>query len=233
MVAVVVLVGLGVWWVGPNLVNLAVFDSSRDKPYVLVDFVRSQSEDVYQARYLQPLAGLLASEGGELLGAYRLAHLVEGSVEDEWAYLNRLQVPRAQDLAQVMTSSPYRLMRDDIPGLHSVQLGSYELPVSNWRPALVVWLVERRTDSLIDPLTSITAALGSSDGRIVWDAPVSALADGMSWNRILVVDFAAQSSAFAWLRHIDMETSRALANARVKRLALAVYVREPGLRVRE
>lgn len=226
MVAVVVLVGLGVWWVGPNLVNLALFDAQRDEPYAIVDFVRSDSEDVYQARYVQPLAGLLASEGGELLGAYRLAHLLEGSVEDEWAFLNRLQVPQAQDLVQVMTSSPYRLMRDNIPELDSVQLGSYQIPVPKWRQVLVIWLVERREDALVDPLTSITAELSVGDGRVVWEAPVSALTDSMTWNHILVVDFAAESEAFEWLRDMDMETARALANAQAKRLALAVYARE-------
>ena len=225
MVVVVTLVGTGLLWVGPQLINLAFFDAQRDQPYYLIDFVRGQPQEVYTARYQQPLAGLLASESGELLAGYHLSHLVEGELADEWAYVNRLRMEHARDLVQVMTSSPYRLMREHTQGLENAQLGSYVEAQAQWRDVLVVWLVQSRAGAPEHPLASVQAELEQGNGRVVWDAPASALNGGMSWNHVFVVDFASAPQAFTWLRQIEVQTARALANARADRLALAVYLR--------
>lgn len=240
LVATVVgLVALGVVWVGPTLVNLALFDNQRHQPYTLLSFTRGQPAEIYEVRYKQPMAGLIASEGGELLAGYRLSALLEGTHFDEWPYLNQLHVAHAQDLVQVMTSAPYRLLHGSFSGLQSAQLGSYDLPQTDWRRVVVIWLLETDQSSsgevtnskgiVGDPLDVVSAELSRGEGRIVWNASVTPLIGGMSWDRIYVVDFASEASAYAWLGYIEVGAARSLANARVRNLALAVYVRDPDL----
>ena len=223
---IIALVSAGVLWVGPELVNLALFDSQRHQPYALLSFTRGQSAEVYKVRYQQPLAGLIASESGELLAGYRLSALLEGATADEWDYLNQLQVGHARDLVQVMTSAPYRLIHNPTPAFQDMQIGSYKLPQNDWQSAVAVWLVETRGGSALDPLEAVVAQLKLGNGRVVWNTAVTPLEGEGTWDRIFVVDFATEVLAYAWLGDIEVETARSLANAEVRRLALAVYVRE-------
>jgi len=229
MGSLAVLAGIVTWWVGPNLVNLAVVDAQRDQPFTLFDFVRGPPAEVFAARYQRPMVGLMASEGGALVDDYRLEHLITGKRRDDWPYLTRLHMPRAADLVRVLTSSPYHVMVDLAPEFATLQVGSYAVPHPDWRPALVVWLVRNaQRNAGTDPLDPVLDILSRGDGRLVWDTRVTIMSNDEHWQRIAVLDFPSVSAAMGWLRHSEVKTARAIANSRSSDLSLAVYRREQG-----
>ena len=71
LAAVGLIVAGVVWWLGPNLLHLALLNSQRTEPFTVLSFVRGLQDDVYAARYQHPFAALVASEGGVLLDDYR------------------------------------------------------------------------------------------------------------------------------------------------------------------
>ena len=220
------IVGGAVLWVGPQLVGLAVFDDQRDQPYMILDFARGGSSEIMRTRYEEPLTGLVASEGGVFAGRYTMSHLLEGTRADEWSRLNRFHMAQAQDIAKVMTSSPYRLLREQISGFEHMQIGDYVDTPPRWGTVLAVWLVENHEDTLEDPLAGISALLPLGSGRVVWDAAIDVLSQSDDWQRIFVVEFTDELQATKWLRHMDMVTARGIANAQARRMSLALYVKD-------
>jgi hypothetical protein len=214
-----------VWWIGPGMVNLALFDAQRNQPYTHLEFARGVEDEVFRARYEVPLAGLVASEQGVLVDSFELVHLLHGRTEDEWQSLSRLHMNQAKDLVQVMTSSPYRLMQQVDADLEVRALGSFAPPVDNWRPVLVVMLGQTPATALLDPLAPMTSLLALGSGRLAWDASLTAFHSDARWDRMVVLDFADTQQALAWLRHADVSTARALSNARCNNLTVAVYQR--------
>lgn len=212
------------YWVGPKLVDLAIFDPARDQPYLLLDFARGPDPDVYTARYQAPLSGLVASEGGVFLGGYQLSHLMTGRGEDVWPYLNHFHMARAQDVVQVMTASPFRLLQQHIPLVESTQLGGYLDAPPRWGEAVVVWLVERHRQGG-DPLQPIREVLALGPGTIAWDADIDNLSGAAGWQYLMVVEFASEQAAMSWLRHTEVATARSLVNGNSRQLAVAVYAR--------
>ena len=61
---------------------------------------------------------------------------------------------------------------------------------------------------------------------MIWDARLAAISEDVPWQRMGVVDFASEAQALAWLRRSEVATARAITNARVKNLALSVFVRD-------
>ncbi len=219
LVLVAVLVGGATLWMGPGLANLAFIDPNREASYTLVDFVRLEPAGALEARYHQPLAGLLASEGARLASRYRQLYLLEGRRADEWQQLSLVRLPRAQDLAQIMTSGPYRLINRSVTDIATLKLGSYEPAADQWRRGLVVW----RASSATDPFVMVRERLAATQGRIVWDSQVEVFEGDSRWNRVLIADFIDMQTALAWLRSREMETERAILNGNVADLSLAVY----------
>ena len=224
LLVVGLLIGGATYWMGPRLTHLAFVDSQRGEPFTVLDFVRVAPEQALTARYQHPLAGLFASEGGRLLADYRQVHVVEGRRSDEWQRLNVLHMVRAQDLAQIMTSEPYRLIQRGADKVESMKLGSYDTADGDWRSGLVVWAIDAE-DNAPDPFTGLREQIAESPGRLVWDTTTRPFEGDARWSRVLAVDFANVDAALAWLRTKAMETERALVNARVHNLSLAVYER--------
>ena len=224
LVVICLLVGGATFWMGPRLAHLAFIDARRGEPFTVLDFVRVSPEQALEARYQYPLAGLFASEGGRVLADYRQVHVVEGRRRDEWQRLNVLHMSRAQDLAQIMTSAPYRLLQRGADSVESMKLGSYDTASSDWRPGLVLWAAEVDADTR-DPFTSLRARVVDGPGRVVWDTQTQPFEGQARWSRVLAVDFASVDEALAWLRVKTMETERAVVNAGVRDLSLSVYER--------
>jgi uncharacterized protein (DUF1330 family) len=223
MLALVVVLGIGIWWLGPTLAHLAFVDARRDQAYVVVDLARPEDLDRHAARYGLPLIELVRSEEGELIGDYRLSHVMSGRVDDEWQRMQLYRFTAATDLVQVLTSTPYRVMFEQIEGTGSLKLGSFDLPKDAWRPAVVVWLVDQRDAGTLDPLRELVALAEGAEGRLVWDAQVDAVERPGTWNRVVVVDFPDTETALAWLRSDTAATERTLSRSRVEGLALLVF----------
>ncbi len=219
LLLVAVLVGGATMWMGPGLANIAFIDPNRESPYTLLDFVRLEPAAALDARYHQPLVGLLASEGARLTSRYRQIYLLEGRRADEWQELSLVHLPRAQDLAQIMTSGPYRLINRGTSDIATLKLGSYEPAVDQWRRGLIVW----RAVAADDPFVTLRERLAATQGRIVWDSRVEVFEGDSRWNRILIADFTDIKAALDWLRSREMETERAILNSNVEDLSLAVY----------
>ncbi len=227
-IAMVLIAGIA-WWMGPNLLHLALLNAQRDEPFTVLSFARGPEPQVYNSRFRTPLAALVASEGGALVDDYRLRHQLTGERRHTWQFLTRLQMQQARDVVQVVTGSPYRLMQQQVPGLQQHLLGSFQPAAANWRRVVVIWLLghsDSLTDGAEDPMTPIFEQLSAGSGRLVWDASLTAIAEDAPWQRVVVVDFAREIEALAWLRSMDVNTARAVTNARVRGLALGVFERE-------
>lgn len=217
--------GTAAWWIGPQVVHIALFDTQRSEPYLIMDFAQPAQDNaaaVLDSRYQQPLSGLIASEGGVKLGGYSLVQLLEGTRADEWSHLNNFHLSRAQDLAQIMTSSPYRLVtRSD--QIKSFTLGQYFAKPIRWRAGLVVWLVQASSEQNADPLAPVIATLETAQGRLVWDKIPHIYHQDNHWDRLLVMDFPSAELALAWIRQPDVATARVIASAKARRSMVAVY----------
>lgn len=224
--AALALILLAVFWVGMPIVNLALLDERRDEPYFYLEFARGAPTDVLQARYVQPLTGLVASEGGVHVGRYRLSHLLEGSRADEWPELNQFHMSRAQTVVPVVTSTPYRAFGRFTHGLVQFRAGQYLQKPPTWASAIAVWLIEEHLQADQDPLATIRQLAQQSTGDVVWDGPIQTLSMGQSWEHMFVVAFANGKQASAWLRSTEVATARKIANAQTRGLSLALYLRQ-------
>ena len=213
------------WWIGPQLVNIALFDDQRDQPYLLLDFAKTsgvQDEDYLLTHYQQPLTGLITSEGGVTVGSYTLVQLLEGTRADEWSHLNNFHLSRAQDIAQVMTSSPYRLIANS-GQVDNVTLGHFSAQPVRWRAGLVIWLVRNSENVAVDNLAPVLATLGGTHGQVVWDKAVHIYHREQDWDRLVVLDFPSAQDALSWMRDPEVATARVIAGAKTRRSMVAVY----------
>ncbi len=224
---IALIVGGVLWWIGPNLASLAFVDSRRDEPFVVAEFVRGAapaSTEQMGPRYLQPLQQFVASEGGVAKPYYRLQHLANGRSADEWSHALFYQVPEAQRVAQLMTSSPYALMRESVDELRQISLGTYsQSEYANWRPSILICLVVGRESVHIDPLDALLADVATSGGRVVLNAQVDVLNSQAQWERMVVVDFNSTKDAMSWLNRPDILTERDITNSANREFAILLY----------
>ncbi len=220
---IAVLVGGVLWWIGPNLASLAFYDSNRGQPYLVAEFV-SGAADQLQPRYLQPLRQLVLSEGGVPRPALQLRHVANGRSADEWQHVLFYRIPQAQDVAQVMTSSPYGLLQDLTEGLRGMRLGSYTLSeIDTWQPALVICLVVDRENTQVDPLAPLLAGVAVHGGRILLNAELDVLNSAARWQRMVLIDFAGVDEALAWLGQPQVVTERDVVNSAAREFSLLLY----------
>lgn len=224
-IGIAVIVGGVLWWIGPSLANLAFFDSRRSEPYVVIEFLRAAHEPL-QNRYVAPLQQLVNSEGGQAMASYQLQHVANGRSRDEWNRVVFYQIPQAQDVAQIMTSSPYSLMQDSISELRAIRLGTYaSSSQAEWQDTLLVFLIVPRQTAQLDPMSSLLADATASAGRVVLDAQVNALDSEVAWQRMLVMDFASQRQALDWLNSPAMVTERDIVNSANREFAVLLLQR--------
>lgn len=230
---IVALIGAGTvlsiaaWWIGPQLVHIALLDDQRDQPYLLLDFAKTtddRGDDYLFSHYQEPLTGLIASEGGVAVGSYTLVQLLEGTRADEWTHLNNFHLSRAQDIAQVMTSSPYRLIATS-GQVSSVSFGHFAAQPVRWRAGLIIWLVRRSDNVATDNLAPVLATLAGTAGQVVWDKAVHIYHREQDWDRLVVLDFPSAQDALAWIRDPEVATARVIASAKARRSLVAVYGR--------
>ncbi len=215
------------WWLGPNLLHLTLLNDQRNQPFAVLSVARGLPQDVYAARYLTPLAGLATSEGALLMDGYQLSHQVAGRRDQTWQYLARLQFQQARDVAQVTTASPYRVLAN-LLSLQQQLFGSFTPIEQPWRAVVVVWLVQNFAATKAqpgDPLAPVLTLLPQGSGRLVWDAQLTPIAQNVHWQRMVVLDFPNEVEALTWLRHAEVRTARAITNARVQDLSLALFSR--------
>ena len=101
----------GVWWLGTDVVELALDDERRDAPYQLLQLVE---QDQPGGRYAAEFTRLVQNEEGDLIWRGRLERLLEGRTEDEWADLMLFGLPKGGDLVQLITSPEYRELKAKI-----------------------------------------------------------------------------------------------------------------------
>lgn len=223
LAGIVLLVAGAAFWVGVPLVNLAFFDERRDEPLMVIELLKAPDADLHQALYQTPMAELLASEGARLQAAYRMNHLMHGSVADEWQYMNLIDVPRAADFVQVMTSGPFKLLQAQGGVSASTRIGVFHTTGQQWRPALVVWFVKTRQLDALDPFAETLPLWETLQGRVVVNQPLLLLDNDASFDRVLIVEFPSTQAALALLRSPEMRTLRSVVNGAVDHMALAVY----------
>ncbi len=227
LIGAAAVLSIAAWWIGPQLVHIALLDDQRDQPYLLLDFAKTtddRGDDYLISHYQEPLTGLIASEGGVAVGSYTLVQLLEGTRADEWSHLNNFHLSRAQDIAQVMTSSPYRLIATN-GSVSNVSLGHFSAQPVRWRAGLIIWLVRSSDHVSVDNLAPVLATLAGTTGQVVWDKAAHIYHPEQDWDRLLVVDFPSAQDALAWMRDPEVSTARVIASAKARRSMVAVYGR--------
>ena len=198
---------------------------------LVLDFVDVGPAETFDARYLSPLGELAASEGGAALASYELDHLLTGRADQEWPHATLLQFSQADEVVQVMTSAPFRLLSAQADGRPGSRMGVFARLESPWRGAVIVWLSRRQGERLSDAFAPLHELLSGSDGRLVLDQSLVRLTGDEVFDRVVVMDFPNADTAKLWLRSAEVAAARVLLNAQVDDLATAVYVRRAALRV--
>jgi hypothetical protein len=225
MICIVAGVGIGIWWIGPTLVELAYVDERRTEPMIIIELARGPTAafDAYDGVFDE----LLIAEEASVLGRYKQVHAIYGPAGKTYDRMTGIRMAAGGDIVQVMTTSAYRQAAAEfkaLPASELLKLAGFTAATEPWRDGLVVWLVEER-EGVRRPLLDISAAVANSTGRVVWDSEVQPLVSEVDWNRALVVDFASSQAALSWLREPGMVDAVAIANSRAGELALMVMQR--------
>ena len=233
LVASLVLGGLSLW-LGENVLKLAFVHEQRNQPLVIVGLVDERVPADDQAGYLNVLADLVDSEGGEFLDDFQRVHALDGAPGSGWQRLVLLQLAHASDIARITTADPLQRMLTQAKGRLQL-VGSFELPRRGWLPVLAVFLVRDRAmapELRGDPLQPILDSIALSEGRLEWYAPLLGISRDAAWQRLLVVGFASEAAALAWVRDPRLQTARAVVRSAVHTGNLAIFTRANGIRGR-
>jgi uncharacterized protein (DUF1330 family) len=197
----------GVWWLGTDVVELALDDERRDAPYQLLQLVEP---DQPGGRYAAEFTRLVQNEEGDLIWRGRLERLLEGRTEDEWADLMLFGLPKGSDLVQLITSPEYRELTTD---RRLLLLGVPGAPGDFSEAATLVLWLQTRPELMTDDtdLLRIMAGVDEFEGSVLLDSPIDQVAGTGSWNHLVVLRFPDSRRAQAWFRKPASETERTLA----------------------
>lgn len=236
LLALCVTFGVGVWWLGPAVVSLAVDGDRRSTPYYVVHLA-SVPDGTDSSGYFQQLRQLVREEEGQLLWRGALTTMHSGRLADERDDLLVYRFAAGADVVQLLTSAEYRDLAAAVPPL---LLGTPTQPeVLEEKGALLLWLLrlreEKQADSLSEAvaagvagaapaaLASVFATLGPFHGQMVWQAPVDVVAGQVDWNTLVVLAFPDSNAASAWLADSRTATELALARKAVSAQALLEF----------
>lgn len=219
LTVVVCLIGVGIWYLGPSLLNLAFFAEGRSDPYLVLDF--RQSAPGYET-VIAPEEDWRATFSGH----WHLTHVLEGRVADEWPILTLSTYKEAGDVVQFVTSAGYRDLKDQSPDFDHHLLGSFASLNGDPNPVLVVWLAEEAKAER-SSLTGFIADLPKS-GSVVWQGEVSSVQSSdlrlSPWDHGVIVGFNTLEDAVAYATAESIQVERAVVRSRVESLFLAIYV---------
>ena len=230
LVALGVLAAGGVWWLGVDVVKLALDDERRSAPYQLLHFADA---DVPRGGYAATLTGLVQLEEGGLQWRGGLERLLEGRTEDEWPDLMMFGLPQGADLVQMITSPEFRELEGD---RRVLLLGMSTAPVDlNRTTTLLVWL-QARPDDVEGVggdgamLSEVTRNLPAFSGSVLVEGPVDRITGPVVWSHVALLAFPDEAQAQAWFREPVSVTERTLATKHLDRqawlLMSAKYLRQ-------
>ncbi|MEQ8690181.1 MAG: hypothetical protein RIC89_05005 [Pseudomonadales bacterium] len=199
-----------VQWIGTGLIYLAFLDPQREQPYLVI-------QGGHAPLGAQTLTNWLEPYQGQALGVYEQVYMAEGRESDQLPSLAMLKFEQASDVVRVVTDSDYPLAESEV----GLVLGSYDLPGEVVPPVLVVWLLERAADQLLSPLVLLDGHSAALE-RIFWQGAITSL-QGPHWQDCVLLGFASQREATAWLNLDETQTLRRLTSARSTRQQITVY----------
>lgn len=206
----------GVWWLGVDLVDLALDDGRRTTPYQLLHFADA---DASGGEYASSLTNLVRAEEGDLVWRGGLDLLLDGRSEDEWQDLMVFGLPRGGGLVQLVTSPEFRELAE---GRRTLLLGTSAPALQLARTGtLLVWLQadpepDGEPRQTIDAVTASIAAYG---GTLVVQGELDQVAGDSPWNHVAVLAFADAQQARDWFRDPASVTERTLATKHLQRQA--------------
>ena len=215
LAGLILLVGLGVVWLGPGLVKLAFLADGRDEPYLVMDF--------YDGRkgYPQVLDGGEASWGGQRMGGYQLAYLVEGQVADEWPALEIIHFAQANSLVQFVTSGEYLAFQDAEERFETMKLGSRELLDGELSETIVLWMFEE-VGEVARGIATIEGDLPAGV-RILWQGAVDGVKQETKWQHGIMLGFSSYDEGIRYLRSPETSLQRQLVRSRAHKVFLGIY----------
>ncbi|NKB97285.1 MAG: hypothetical protein GKR90_02125 [Pseudomonadales bacterium] len=215
LAGLVLLIGAGVAWLGPGLVQLAFFAEGRDEPYLVMDFYDGRKS------YPQVLDQGEEAWGGKRMGGYQLAYLVEGQVADEWPALELIHFAEANSVVQFVTSGVYLDYQNAEENFEDIKLGSRELVVGETRKTIVLWMVEE-VGEIARGIAAIKADL-PPEVHIQWQGTVDGVQHETNWHHGIMLGFDSYDDAMTYLRRPETTLQRQMVRSRVQSVLLAVY----------
>lgn len=206
----------GVWWLGTDLVDLALDEDRRTAPYRLLHFADA---DAAAGDYAGTLTALVRSEEGDLVWRGGLDRLLDGRSEDEWQDLMVFDLPRGGGLVQLVTSPEFRELTD---GRRTLLLGT-SAPALQLASTgiLLVWL---QSDPEADQQrraahAAVTTSIAPFGGTLVMQGELDQVSGDSPWNHVLVMAFEDAQQARNWFRDPASVTERTLATKHLQRQA--------------
>ena len=220
--ALVILVVLGTWYLGPNLLYLAFFAEGRNDPYLAMDFRKVAAN--YTTIMLEHEEAWRATFAAD----WQLTNVLEGRVGDEWPVLTLSSYDEAGSVVQFVTSASYRELLEQDPDFDHLIVGSFETLLTEPNPVLVVWMT-REVKSGMHSLTRLISDL-PADARIVWQGEITQVQGARdpqrssAWEHGVIVGFNSLEGAVAYVSADSIKLERELVRSRVAELFLAIYV---------
>ena len=205
----------GVWWLGVDLVDLALDDERRTSPYQLLHFADAEAGS---GAYASELAELAREEEGQLVWRGGLTRLLDGRSEDEWQDLMIFSFSGGGGLVQLVTSPEFRELKQDRRSL-LLGLSGPPLPLAE-TSVLLIWLHALPADDSQPPdLDAVIMNLGQFGGSLMLQSALDQAAGESPWNRVAVIAFPSAEQASSWFRDAASETERTLAGKHLQRQA--------------
>jgi len=212
LLVLVLLGGIGTWYLGPAVVSLAVDEDRRDSPFYLLHLTAIPG-GAESSPFRSELTELVTADGGQLLWRAATIQLLEGRVQDEWQNLQLFEFARGGDFVQMLTSTGYRQLRAAHPLLLRLALGTSEAPdgiVSSGAAVLSLFRVDEDSAEFARGARELASNLEQFEGSLIWEAPLVDLDGDVGWNRVMVFEFPRVDAAQRWVRDPTTMTQRAL-----------------------
>ncbi|MEZ5559114.1 MAG: hypothetical protein R3E86_11330 [Pseudomonadales bacterium] len=227
---------LGVWLIGPSVAAIAFDGERRDNPYYVVRLVSAPlggAQTDVAASIRRTFLELAGNDEGSLLWQSGALDVVQGSVLRQLLHAQLIRFPRGGLLVQMLTSSGYRAMERQLGGLDVQLLGSVETPPQFSPERTQILVLLRLRDPVQSQPLGVPGESGwlgnvpSFGGQTLWQTPITVLRGAGGWNRLLVLEFADEHQARAWLEDPQTVTEQAIAERNLRE-ALIVLAQGAG-----
>ena len=222
--------GLGAaYTVGWDFASFALDSSRRKAPVQVLRLERIASSidfSGYEREWLQPMGDLVESHSGIPVSMVTTRHLVRGQIRERWDVLAVEQFSSGQNLIDLLTSPPYRELRQSIEyRQRSSALYILEDHIDfTWRGKEVLFFLAFGDSGPTSSIGLLESVLRKFKGQELWRSGLTVLRDQDTpdWQLVISFGFPDDEYMLEWINDTEQLTNTTIANTLVKRLAIVV-----------